>query len=58
MLHAGSVAKGTALRSINDLDAAVYLKKDEAPGRDEDLVPWLADRLREANPQMKPEQKK
>lgn len=56
MLHAGSVAKGTALRTINDLDVAVYVKKEEAPIRDEELVPWLAERLREANPNMKPEQ--
>ncbi len=56
MLHAGSLAKGTALRTINDLDVAVYVEKDAAPSADESLVPWLADRLREANPNMKPEQ--
>ena len=26
MLHSGSVAKGTALRNVNDLDVAVYVK--------------------------------
>ncbi len=52
MLHAGSVAKGTALRTVNDLDVAVYVKKEEAPVSDEDLVPWLAERLCEANPNM------
>jgi tRNA nucleotidyltransferase (CCA-adding enzyme) len=31
MLHAGSVAKGTALRTVNDFDVAVYVKKDDAP---------------------------
>ncbi|MCH7923114.1 MAG: nucleotidyltransferase [Nitrospinae bacterium] len=56
MLHAGSVAKGTALRTINDLDVAVYVKKEEVPVSDQDLVPWLADRLREANPNMNPDQ--
>lgn len=56
MLHAGSVAKGTALKTINDLDAAVYVKKEEAPTRDEELVPWIADRLRESNPNMKADQ--
>jgi hypothetical protein len=56
MLHAGSVAKGTALRTLNDLDVAVYVTKEDAPVRDQDLVPWLAARLREANPNMKPEQ--
>lgn len=56
MLHAGSVAKGTALRTINDMDVAVYVEKEEAPVSDEDLVPWLADRLREAYPTMAPDQ--
>jgi tRNA nucleotidyltransferase (CCA-adding enzyme) len=50
MLHAGSVAKGTGLKTINDLDAAVYVKKADAPEPDEQLVPWLADRLYEAAP--------
>jgi hypothetical protein len=52
MMHAGSVAKGTALRTINDMDVAVYVRKDEAPSTDEELQPWLAERLREANPNM------
>jgi tRNA nucleotidyltransferase (CCA-adding enzyme) len=50
MLHAGSVAKGTGLKTINDLDTAVYVKKAEAPATDDRLVPWLADRLYEAAP--------
>lgn len=56
MLHAGSVAKGTALRTVNDLDVAVYVKVGDAPRADGDLIPWLVDRLIEANPTMKPEQ--
>jgi len=53
MLHAGSVAKGTALRNVHDLDAAVYVKAGEAPtGGDGQLVPWLAERLFEANTNM------
>lgn len=56
MLHCGSVAKGTALRTVNDLDVAVYVKSGSAPIDDSDLQPWLADRLAEANPNMKPEQ--
>lgn len=56
MLHAGSVAKGTALRTVNDLDVAVYVRADVAPGRDADLVLWLADRLAEANPSMNRDQ--
>ena len=50
MLHAGSAAKGTALRTISDLDAAVYVRKDQSPGDERELVPWMADRLREAYP--------
>jgi tRNA nucleotidyltransferase (CCA-adding enzyme) len=53
MLHSGSVAKGTALKTVNDLDAAVYVKKNQAPRDDHELVPWIAQRLRESNPNMK-----
>lgn len=56
MLHAGSVAKGTALRTINDLDVALYVKANGAPRDGGDLLLWLAERLAEANPNMKPEQ--
>lgn len=33
MLHSGSVAKGTALRNVNDLDVAVYVKAGAAPAK-------------------------
>jgi hypothetical protein len=57
MLHAGSVAKGTALRNVHDLDTAVYVKAAEAPtSNDRELVPWLADRLYEANTNMSRDQ--
>jgi tRNA nucleotidyltransferase (CCA-adding enzyme) len=56
MLHAGSVAKGTALRTVNDLDVAVYVKAGNAPKSDPELLPWLAARLAEANPNMNPDQ--
>ncbi len=55
-LHAGSVAKGTALRTVDDLDLAVYVKKEKAPVRDSELVAWLAERLREANPNLQQDQ--
>lgn len=55
-LHAGSVAKGTALKTINDLDVAVYVKAGSAPVEDGKLMPWLRDRLIEANPNMDPSQ--
>lgn len=51
-VHAGSVAKGTALRTVNDLDLAVYVQATQAPSSDPDLIPWLAERLAEANPSM------
>lgn len=45
MLHAGSVAKGTALADLNDMDVAVYVKSEDVG--DENLVLWMTDRLRE-----------
>lgn len=56
MLHSGSVAKGTALRTVTDLDTAVYVKASAAPKADQDLIPWLAERLAKANPNMQPSQ--
>jgi tRNA nucleotidyltransferase (CCA-adding enzyme) len=50
MLHAGSVAKGTALKTVDALDTAVYVKKADAPNEDRQLVSWLADRLFDAAP--------
>jgi tRNA nucleotidyltransferase (CCA-adding enzyme) len=52
-LHAGSVAKRTALKSVNDLDLAVYVKAADAPtDTDSHLVSWLAERLFEATTNM------
>ena len=45
MLHAGSVAKGTGLADLNDMDVAVYVEADAAG--DENLILWMTDRLRE-----------
>ncbi len=56
MIHSGSVAKGTALSTINDIDVAVYVKADEVPNGEGDLLNWLAERLREANPNMSADQ--
>lgn len=50
MLGSGSVAKGTALSTINDMDVAVYVKAGEEPEDEDDLLPWMRDRLREAYP--------
>lgn len=49
--HSGSVAKGTALKTINDMDVAVYVKAADAPADEGQLLSWLADRLRAAYPQ-------
>ena len=50
MLLSGSLAKGTALKSINDIDVAVYVASDRAPHEVGALITWLADRLRTAFP--------
>src|SRR3984885_11867797 len=55
-LLSGSLAKGTALKTLNDIDVALYVKADKTPKAEPDLFEWLAKRLREAYPQMKPDQ--
>jgi tRNA nucleotidyltransferase (CCA-adding enzyme) len=55
-LLSGSLAKGTALKALNDIDVAFYVKADKAPSAEPELLTWLAERLREAYPQMKPDQ--
>jgi tRNA nucleotidyltransferase (CCA-adding enzyme) len=52
----GSLAKGTALKTLNDIDVAFYVKAEKTPSAEPDLLNWLAARLREAYPQMKPDQ--
>lgn len=56
MLHSGSVRKGTALKTINDMDVAVYVRASDAPADEQNLLIWLADRLREAYSNLKPDQ--
>lgn len=56
MLLSGSLAKGTALKTLNDIDVAVYVKASEVPNNEAELLEWLAQRLREAYPQMAPTQ--
>lgn len=55
-LLSGSLAKGTALKTLNDVDVAFYVQADKTPSAEPDLLNWLAERLREAYPQMKPDQ--
>jgi tRNA nucleotidyltransferase (CCA-adding enzyme) len=55
-LLSGSLAKGTALKVLNDIDIAFYVRSEKTPSSEPDLLNWLAERLREAYPQMKPDQ--
>ncbi len=56
MLHSGSLAKGTALRTINDLDVAVYIKKSDSLAEGTELLEWLKERLHEVYPTLKDDQ--
>jgi len=55
-LLSGSLAKGTSLKVLNDIDVAFYVKAEKTPSSELDLLDWLAERLRDAYPQMKPDQ--
>lgn len=52
----GSMAKGTALKDIDDIDLGLYITEGDAPSQVNKLIPWLAERLRRAFPNFKPEQ--
>jgi len=58
MLLSGSLAKGTALRSLNDIDVACYISGADAPGDVQKLLNYLAERLRKAFPNFNPDQVK
>lgn len=58
MLLSGSLAKGTALRSLNDIDVACYISGADAPSDIQDLLEYLAERLRTAFPNFSPDQVK
>jgi tRNA nucleotidyltransferase (CCA-adding enzyme) len=58
MMLSGSLAKGTALRSLNDIDVACYISGAGAPKDIKELLEYLAERLRKAYPNFKPEQVK
>ena len=47
MYHSGSVAKGTALKTLNDMDVAVYIKKSANNPDENGLLVWLQERLKE-----------
>lgn len=56
MLLSGSLAKGTALKSISDIDVGCYISAGDAPPNVNELIPWMAERLRSAFPNFRPEQ--
>ena len=58
MLLSGSLAKGTALRSLNDIDVACYISGAEAPSDIAALLGYLAERLRKVFPNISPDQVK
>ena len=56
MLLSGSLAKGTALGSLNDIDLACYISGADTPDEVAKLLEFLAERLRKAFPNFKPDQ--
>src|SRR6516164_8122856 len=58
MRLSGSLAKGTALRSLNDIDVACYISGADAPRDVPKLLNYLAERLRKAFPNFSPDQVK
>lgn len=58
IMLAGSLAKGTALRSLNDIDVACYISGADAPHDVAALLAYLAERLRKAYPNFSPDQVK
>ncbi|HEV2146273.1 MAG TPA: CBASS oligonucleotide cyclase [Longimicrobiaceae bacterium] len=56
LMLSGSLAKGTALRSLNDIDMGAYISGSEAPADRIALLAYLAERLRTAFPNFKPDQ--
>ena len=56
MMISGSLAKGTALRSLNDIDVACYISGADTPSGIAELLEYLAERLRSAFPNFSPDQ--
>ena len=56
MMLSGSLAKGTALRSLNDVDVACYISGADVPSDVQALLDYLAARLRRAFPNFSPDQ--
>ena len=56
ILLSGSLAKGTALRTLNDIDMACYISGSDAPKDVTALLEYLAEKLRKAFSNMQPDQ--
>ncbi|MDN5287691.1 MAG: polymerase, beta-like region [Mucilaginibacter sp.] len=56
ILLSGSLAKGTALKNLNDIDMACYISCTDAPSSTSDLLQYLAERLRKAFPNLTADQ--
>jgi len=56
MQLSGSLAKGTALRALNDIDVAAYVSGADAPHQVSALLEYIAERLRKAFPNFSPDQ--
>lgn len=58
ILLSGSLAKGTALKTLNDIDMACYISGVDAPDDINKLLDYLATRLRKIYPNISPDQVK
>lgn len=58
MMVSGSLPKGTALRTLNDIDVACYVSGADAPSDIPKLLDYIAEKLRKAFPNFTPDQVK
>ena len=58
MILSGSLAKGTALRSLNDIDVACYVSGADTPTDTARLIDYVAEKLRKAFANFTPDQVK
>lgn len=56
MMLSGSLAKGTALRTLNDIDVACYVSGADAPSDIPKLLQYIIEKLRTAFPNFSPDQ--
>lgn len=56
LMLSGSLAKGTALRSINDIDVGMYVAGSEAPKDIQELLEYIAIRIVQAYPNITDDQ--